>query len=321
MGRGKLVMELIEKEKARMITYQKRKKGLKKKAQEFSTLCGVPTCLIIYGPKMQNQPAELDFWPKEREEVMEVINLYREKAFSAHGIRPQSLIDFFLSRKRKVDDKIAKLCKANLEAKFPRWDGRFDSFSVDQLKVLVSICDTKIEVARRRIEVLKTEQNLMEVSETGALVGFSNSNQHSQVLFPLSSVKQLDLPVAPYYPSVQVPFHCDNPLAAMLNGDDHTQFGGLMSGNVATYTQQQLQHPMYFDPIPTSAMLDNMMFNNPRAVCLHGKTMQPIPPFDRFTVLPSNSSHMLGSQFNELYSDTNGFGIKTERDRLQNFQV
>ncbi|KAJ0099503.1 hypothetical protein Patl1_22059 [Pistacia atlantica] len=312
MGRGKLTMELIEKEKARMITYQKRKKGLKKKAQEFSTLCGVPTCLIIYGPKLQNHPAELDFWPKERKDVMEVINLYREKDFSAHGNRPQSLIDFFSSRKRKVDDKITKLYKANLEAKFPRWDDRFNSFSVDQLKVLVAICDTKIEAARRRIEVLKVEQNLMEGSESGVLVGFSNSNQHSQVLFPLSSVKPLDMPLAPYYPYDQVPLDCkplDNPMAIMM----------MNGGNVARYTQ--LQYPMHFDPIPTPTMPDNVMFNNPRAMRFCGPTMQPLPPFDQFPVLPSNSSQMFSSQVNEFYRDANRFGLKNEREMLQNFQM
>lgn len=129
---------------------------------------------------------------------MEVINLYREKAFTAHGISPQSLIDFFSRWNWKIDDKIIELHKANLEAKFPRWDHRLNSFSADQLKWLVAFRDTKIEVARRWFEVLEVEQNVMETSESEVLAGFGNSNQHSQVLFPLSSVKPLDMTLGPY---------------------------------------------------------------------------------------------------------------------------
>nr|GFA30122.1 zinc finger, CCHC-type [Tanacetum cinerariifolium] len=50
MGRAKLRMELIKKEKMRITTYHKRKLGILKKASEFSILCDVDTIMIITPP-------------------------------------------------------------------------------------------------------------------------------------------------------------------------------------------------------------------------------------------------------------------------------
>ncbi|ERN12557.1 hypothetical protein AMTR_s00025p00208390 [Amborella trichopoda] len=42
-------------------TFRKRKKGLKKKASEFSILCGVDTCLVSFSPN-----GDLDIWPEDK---------------------------------------------------------------------------------------------------------------------------------------------------------------------------------------------------------------------------------------------------------------
>ncbi|KAK5843266.1 hypothetical protein PVK06_005718 [Gossypium arboreum] len=70
MGRGKLIIKFIMKDKVRILTYEKRKKGLIKKAQEFSILCGVETCVILYAPKSEETPAELEIWPPDHAKVM-----------------------------------------------------------------------------------------------------------------------------------------------------------------------------------------------------------------------------------------------------------
>ncbi|KAI8025717.1 Developmental protein SEPALLATA 3 [Camellia lanceoleosa] len=49
MGKAKQNMELIRNDKTQYVTFQKRKKGLKKKTYELKTLCDVEVCLIIYG--------------------------------------------------------------------------------------------------------------------------------------------------------------------------------------------------------------------------------------------------------------------------------
>ncbi|KAM3325238.1 hypothetical protein P3S67_000363 [Capsicum chacoense] len=47
MGRQKIEMKLIEDNEARTVTLSKRKKGLYKKAKEYSTLTGVDVCVVL----------------------------------------------------------------------------------------------------------------------------------------------------------------------------------------------------------------------------------------------------------------------------------
>ncbi len=54
MGRNKIPIQKIEKERLRSITYLKRKKGLLKKAMELSVLCDVDILLGIYPKNISN---------------------------------------------------------------------------------------------------------------------------------------------------------------------------------------------------------------------------------------------------------------------------
>lgn len=54
MGRNKIPIQKIEKERLRSITYLKRKKGLLKKAMELSVLCDVDILLGIYPKNLSN---------------------------------------------------------------------------------------------------------------------------------------------------------------------------------------------------------------------------------------------------------------------------
>jgi hypothetical protein len=59
MTRKKGKLAFIVNDGARKATYKKRKKGLLKKADELTTLCGIKACAIIYGP---NEP-QTEIWP------------------------------------------------------------------------------------------------------------------------------------------------------------------------------------------------------------------------------------------------------------------
>ncbi|KAF9618226.1 hypothetical protein IFM89_000861 [Coptis chinensis] len=48
MARGKVKHEYIDDKSSREVSFKKRKRGLKKKMTELSTLCGVEACAIIY---------------------------------------------------------------------------------------------------------------------------------------------------------------------------------------------------------------------------------------------------------------------------------
>ncbi|OWM91274.1 hypothetical protein CDL15_Pgr000218 [Punica granatum] len=70
MGRGTLALELIGKEKSRRVTFEKGKSSLLKKAKEFSILCGVDTCVLIYGtPAISDRLDVLEIWPPNPDEV------------------------------------------------------------------------------------------------------------------------------------------------------------------------------------------------------------------------------------------------------------
>lgn len=268
MGRGKLTMQLIEKEKARMITYQKRKRGLKKKAEEFSTLCGVPTCMIIYGPRLNNRPADVEIWPKDHKDFMQVVNLYKDKAFSSvRGVKSLSLFDFFADRKRKVYENIAKTRKANYESMFctDDWDEMINRFSIDQLKEMLVVFDEYIDVATRKLTILRGQQQ--------SCIAAADHHHHDQ-----------SLQMIPYNP-------VDSPMMMLtMNGGDP------MAGSSMYNSMQQAR---YFDPM-MGAMIDNrlMMMNNPRAdMSIFGSTiLQPLQHYEQqLPLLPGiYSSQMHG---------------------------
>ena len=54
MGRNKIPIQKIEKERLRSTTYLKRKKGLLKKAMELSVLCDIDILLGIYPKNLSN---------------------------------------------------------------------------------------------------------------------------------------------------------------------------------------------------------------------------------------------------------------------------
>lgn len=68
MARKKVNLAWIPNDATRRATFKKRKKGLIKKASELSTLCGVETCVVIYGP--QDPKPEVWSSPKEALKVL-----------------------------------------------------------------------------------------------------------------------------------------------------------------------------------------------------------------------------------------------------------
>lgn len=222
MGRGKLTLKQIDNEKSRLTTYQKRKKGLKKKVQEFATLCGVPTAMIVFGPKLNNRPVEVDVWPAPPSPFMEVIELYKCKSLpSTRGMKSYTLVDYFQEKKQKVQDKLNKIRKSNLESRFCTSLEQFnvDGFTLDELKSLVIMFDDKIKSARRRIGVLMCAKEETWVG--------SNNQLMAQPL-------QFQFPEPIYVP----PFDQGSNQVVINGGDQFCQFG---------YSEIQPTTSCYFD--------------------------------------------------------------------------
>lgn len=158
-----LKLEPTKHEKACLATFKKRKNSLVKKAYEFTTLCDVELCIIIYGPKVKGQSLKPETWTLKEGELTSIIRKY-EKKISAidHGQhRPLSLSKFDESKMRQVDDATTRACKKICVGDFTTWDQGMDSLSEDQLKMILSTMDDKLKDVDRKLNMIKRDQNVV----------------------------------------------------------------------------------------------------------------------------------------------------------------
>ncbi|PIN08070.1 MADS box transcription factor [Handroanthus impetiginosus] len=161
MGRAKLKLELISKEKSRILTFKKRKQGLFTKLHQLTTLCDVNACMIIYGPKQEHGATEPEIWPQNLEEVRRIIGLYEAKnrgnGSSSGNNRTSTfgLSDFFHERKRKIEEEIVRLRRKNMEAKYPTPVELLNFSTEVELREFGALLKNKAEIVKSRIEFLK----------------------------------------------------------------------------------------------------------------------------------------------------------------------
>ncbi|KAL8131333.1 uncharacterized protein LOC141710552 [Apium graveolens] len=160
MGRTKLNMELIKKEKARNTTFQVRKASLKKKVYELSTLCGIKAMVIVYRPKQVTPHAptlEPEIFPDNRDEVLELINIYKGQSSDDRKKRTSFLPCFFRERTRKAQQVLARLRNTNVQSKYPTWDSRFSSYTEEDHRRIAAFLENNIENAKVKLGQLKVD--------------------------------------------------------------------------------------------------------------------------------------------------------------------
>ncbi|KAK7283484.1 hypothetical protein RIF29_13033 [Crotalaria pallida] len=187
MGRGRGRMEPIKKEKSRMTTFQKRKNGLMKKAYELSTLCGIDVCLIIYAPQFEGQVPELETWPKDTNEIHRIIEKYNNTTIDR---RPKiyDVQEYYKDRIKKVEAEIAKVHKEKFKIMYPTWDDSFNSLGEEQLRMFVTMLDSRLDSCNQRINVLKEDPKgkaIVEEPHKGEIVTpyLASSNSSSYYNF------------------------------------------------------------------------------------------------------------------------------------------
>ncbi|KAF9666226.1 hypothetical protein SADUNF_Sadunf16G0207600 [Salix dunnii] len=169
-------MELIRNEKSRMHTFRKRKTNLLKKVSDFSILCGVDACVIIFGPNQNDQPAATaETWPSNLDEVRCIINRYRacdqpRKCYQGS--------DYFTAKKKKIDAEFAKLHRQVLKSKYPIWDDRLNRLSIYQLRAILAQLDTKIESADKTLSFFKEYQYVILDSDASWMPASSQRCQN-----------------------------------------------------------------------------------------------------------------------------------------------
>ncbi|KAK3426320.1 hypothetical protein EUGRSUZ_F02794 [Eucalyptus grandis] len=181
MGRAKLKLKLISNSRSRRTTFEKRKKGLMKKAGEFKTLCGVDTCVIINPIGISSDGlVKMETWPPDRKEVERIVRRYQSEATDRRARHATGLHEFFASRKKKIDAELAKAHRANWEAKYPVSEEIFKDLSDPQLRSLLSAVDDRLEQAKTRLATMK-EKRRVEKAAPNSSVG-SNHDYSSPLI-------------------------------------------------------------------------------------------------------------------------------------------
>ncbi|KAL7204706.1 hypothetical protein ACSBR2_017751 [Camellia fascicularis] len=110
MTRKKVKLAFITNDSARKTTFNRRKKGLMKKASELSTLCGIDACAIIHSP-YESQP---EVWPNNLgvQRVLAKFTRMPEMEQSKKMITQEILIR---QRIAKANEQLKKQLKHNRE--------------------------------------------------------------------------------------------------------------------------------------------------------------------------------------------------------------
>ncbi|XP_004500461.1 agamous-like MADS-box protein AGL80 [Cicer arietinum] len=110
MTRKKVKLAFIVNDAARKATYKKRKKGLLKKVDELSTLCGIEACAILYGP-YDPQP---EIWPSPWG-VERALSKFRTMPEMEQSKKMMNQETFMRQRVLKTKEQVKKQRKENRE--------------------------------------------------------------------------------------------------------------------------------------------------------------------------------------------------------------
>uniref|UniRef100_A0A7N0V9X4 MADS-box domain-containing protein n=1 Tax=Kalanchoe fedtschenkoi TaxID=63787 RepID=A0A7N0V9X4_KALFE len=111
MRRQKFKLAFIANNSARKATYKKRKRGLIKKVNELSTLCGVDACAIIYSP-YETHPV---VWPPSAIGVQRVLSQFTRMPEMEQSKTKVNQETFLRHRIVKTKEQLKKQVKDNRE--------------------------------------------------------------------------------------------------------------------------------------------------------------------------------------------------------------
>ncbi|KAL2526185.1 MADS-box transcription factor family protein [Abeliophyllum distichum] len=314
MGRAKLSMALRSDKRTRRVTFEKRRKGLEKKAYELSTLCGVKIGMILYGPADGDEPVKPIIWPENHNEIENLISSYKKRSDDDCRQRTYDLSFFFKDQVKKVQEELMKMRKKNIETKYPNWDKTYDSLTYDGLKYFGNLLQAKIETVKSRINLMKGTQIMMNqnqmdaqsVQEKNHVYQGMLYNQHQQSSVPTYDPQIIDGSFNMANPSVMVMPMNDGASCSSINNyicnDDNT-YGNYMYGSGGEIPGNHMygngsEIPINYMHgsggeilIPHDSrfgMLDNVSVPNgePSMFC-YFPTLNPIPQFLQYPMFSS----------------------------------
>jgi hypothetical protein len=165
MGRARISMELVQKEKTRKKIFLTRKNGLMKKVNEISTLCDVDVCVILYAPNYEGQGfVEPEIWPEDKIKVQRILQKYFNTTIDR---RPKvyDIQEYFKKKMKIVESEIFKVNKEMLKVMYPSWNESFNSLREEQLRLFASILDSKLDICNQKMNMLKGDDNGKAIAE------------------------------------------------------------------------------------------------------------------------------------------------------------
>ncbi|KAH7858901.1 hypothetical protein Vadar_029199 [Vaccinium darrowii] len=312
-------MELIRNEKSRYVTFQKRKKGMKKKAYELQTLCGVEVCLIIYGPITDERPntSEAEIWPENPATIHDhLIESYKNQPSEERAKRTLTSSDIFMDRTQKIEESLVKLRKKNGEAMYSTWDDRYSNLSYQQLREFDALLEGKLQDVKARIALMKGSSHTQTTQNPSCFVQdlFGTRNMQWEDVHEQQPISMLNprfdygVPIHyPFNPEIQQGIQIDansmeNSIMMMpMNygnqyGTTASQLGGASSSKFMC--NLPFERPIYgYDP-SMSGMLDNPL---PLGYCINPK-METMSPYLQYLKMVSDLSlvdkyYCKGSEF------------------------
>nr|XP_043639771.1 MADS-box transcription factor PHERES 1-like [Erigeron canadensis] len=157
MTRKKVKLAFITNDSARKATFKKRKKGLMKKVNELSTLCGIDACAIIYSP----YEAQPEVWPNNIG-VQRVLTQFKRMPEMEQSKKMVNQESFIRQRITKANDQLKKQIKENREKEMTEvmyqcltGKGSIANLILPDLNDLGGMVDQTLKDICRRIESLK----------------------------------------------------------------------------------------------------------------------------------------------------------------------
>lgn len=133
----KRAREFIEDGKSRRKTFMKRVPTLKKKAEELAELCGIPVCVVCFGPD-----GTVDVWPEDRTKAEAVIMKYKERSSDC-------------MQKLNLSGILEIMDKKEKQRPWQFLDKQLHKLSLKELQDLIRNLDSKILTVEERIRFLK----------------------------------------------------------------------------------------------------------------------------------------------------------------------
>ncbi|KAK1422895.1 hypothetical protein QVD17_18184 [Tagetes erecta] len=157
MTRKKVKLAFIMNDSARKATFKKRKKGLMKKVNELSTLCGIDACAIIYSP----YEAQPEVWPNNIG-VQRVLAQFKRMPEMEQSKKMVNQESFIRQRITKANEQLKKQIKENRDKELTEvmyqcltGKGSIANLMLPDLNDLGGLVDQTIKDICRRIESLK----------------------------------------------------------------------------------------------------------------------------------------------------------------------